>query len=245
MPAQRPYQCYLRMNEHDSEGWRGKAQLFLDVLYRDVLARIGNLRAICDAQHTPNGANVRRRPSVLPSSDVCGQLALGEYFQPFGALKQEVGTSSSRTSTSTVCSSGLEPLRQREVARGDGRAQQGQRSGRPGGRTDGTRTRIAPRATVLLQIKALMDAFSTEYQGPCINHRCSPISVGAWLRIQMISKDGGDFTSLPGVVKHEECKVPFHRIPSGRSSALRRLRGTHARVQKKHAQRKGKDLGAV
>ena len=61
----------------------------------------------------------------------------------------------------------------------------------------------------------------------------------------MIPKDGGDFTSLPGVVQHKECKTPFHRTPSERSSALRRLRRTHARIQKELAPRKGEDRGQV
>jgi len=45
------------------------------------------------------------------------------------------------------------------------------------------------------------DGLSYDYEGPCINHRCTPCNVGGYLRAVLIPEEG-DIRSLPGVVCH-------------------------------------------
>lgn len=76
----------------------------------------------------------------------------------------------------------------------------------------------------------MMDAYTTEYGGPCMNHRTSTANLDVILRMRLVPHDGGDILSLPGLVCHNRCKLQIRFL---KRKAFRFLCGASTLGRKK------------
>eukprot|EP00210_Caulerpa_lentillifera_P002742 g2621.t1 len=179
MPAQRPYQCYLRRNEESGPEFMHKAKLALLELKPDAQSRID---ALLELYYAHNNGENNFEALLRLGEEACVTSQTREIYwrKHLDTLPEEEQSELETTRMNVILNTGR-------------------------------------------HLKKLIDEFCFDYKGPCFNHRCTTTHKGEELRIRLLPPNGGDFTSLPGVVRTRNyvCAGHVHGRTASRDRAGR------------------------